>query len=113
MFGYGVYSLMIWIGLSYIWATLISHTIGVLFNFFTTGPLVFENCDKRLILKFVMSYVFVYGVSILSNKAMQEMLCVNTYISGIGAAIIAALVSFIIMKKCVYNNMPRIEIPNT
>ena len=42
-FGYGVYCLMLWIGLSYWWATLIANVLGVLFNFKTTGVLVFKS----------------------------------------------------------------------
>lgn len=47
-FGFGLYCLLIWMGLSYIWATLISHTLGVLFNFITTGRIVFDNSDNSL-----------------------------------------------------------------
>lgn len=104
VFGLGVYCLIVWIGLSYIWATLISQVLGVLFNFMTTGTLVFENSDKSLIFKFILSYMLTYFFNIGFNKALQVAFGVNEYISGIGAIIISALISFFILKAFVYNN---------
>jgi len=101
-FGLGLYCLLIWIGLSYIWATLVSHVIGILFNFITTGTLVFENSDKRLIFKFFMNYGLTYFINIGVNKSLQELLNFNQYYSGIGATIITALISFFILKRFVY-----------
>lgn len=103
-FGLGVYCLMIWFGLSYIWATFISQMLGVLFNFMTTGTLVFENSDIKLIFKFILSYIFTYFINVGTNKAFQVTFGVNEYISGIGAIIISALASFFILKLFVYND---------
>lgn len=103
-FGYGVYCLMIFIGLPYVWATLVSQILGVLFNFFTTGALVFDNRDRRLLLRFVLNYILTYFISIGANKACQELFGWNTYISGIGAMIVSALCSFFILKFFVYGS---------
>lgn len=108
-FGYGVYCLMIFIGLPYVWATLVSQVLGVLFNFFTTGTLVFDNRDKRLLLRFVMNYILTYFVSIGVNKACQDFLGWNTYISGIGAMVVSALCSYFILKFFVYGSRPQKE----
>lgn len=103
-FGLSVYCLLIWIGLSYIWATLISQVLGVLFNFITTGSLVFENSDRRLIYKFIFSYIITYFINIGINRALQITFGVNEYISGIVAIILSAIVSFFILKQFVYND---------
>lgn len=102
LFGYGVYCLMILIGCSYIWATLISQILGVLFNFITTGNLVFENNDKRLIFRFIISYVITYFINIGVNKTFQVGLNCNQYVSGFGAILVSALSSFLILKLFVY-----------
>ena len=102
LFGYGVYCLMILIGFSYVWATLISQVLGVLFNFITTGNLVFENNDNRLIFKFVLSYIITYFINIGVNKAIQVCFECNQYISGFGAILVSALSSFFILKFLVY-----------
>jgi len=102
LFGYGVYCLMILIGFSYVWATLISQILGVLFNFVTTGNLVFENNDKRLIFKFILSYIITYFINIGVNRTLQLWLDCNQYISGFGATLVSALCSFLILKLFVY-----------
>ena len=103
-FGLGMYLLLVWLGLSYIWATLISHVVGILFNFITTGTLVFENSDKRLIIKFFMNYGLTYFINIGANKSLQVLFGMNQYFSGIGATIITALISFFILKRFVYKD---------
>ena len=107
VFGLGVYCLMIWIGFSYIWATLISQILGVLFNFMTTGTLVFENSDKKLIFKFVFSYVLTYFINVGINRVLQLVFGLNEYFSGIIAIIVSALISFLILKFFVYNDKSR------
>lgn len=102
LFGYSVYCLMIWIGLSFVWATVVQQVLGVLFNFMTTGSLVFENSDKRLLFKFILSYIVTYFINIGVNKALQVCFDFNTYITGMGATIVAALCSFVILKFFVY-----------
>ena len=52
-FSYLVYAALILIGAHYTLATLISTVLGVIFNFFTTGRIVFRSMDNK---RFVMSY---------------------------------------------------------
>lgn len=101
-FGYGIYCLFIWLGSSYIWATLISHTLGVIFNFFTTGRIVFSNSDNKLIFKFLVNYILVYFINICANKGAQLVFGVNEYISGVCALVVSSLVSFFILNRFVF-----------
>lgn len=103
-FGYGLYCLLVWLGVPFIWATLVSHVLGVLFNFMTTGTLVFEDNDLRKIFKFFLNYVLTYFINIGINKALQVWLGCNEYIAGAGATIFTALVSFVILKRLVFSN---------
>lgn len=102
-FGLGVYCLLVWLGMSYIWATLIAHILGIFFNFLTTGTLVFENSDPKLIFKFFLNYGLTYFINIGVNKSLQ-LIGLNTYFSGIGATFITALISFFILKRFVYKD---------
>lgn len=102
LFGYGVYCLMIHIELPYTWATLVSQILGVLFNFITTGNLVFGNNDKRLFFKFMLSYIITYFINIGVNKGLQVWLDCNQFVSGFGAILVSALSSFFILKLFVY-----------
>lgn len=108
-FGYGVYCLLILTGLSYIWATLISHILGVLFNFVTTGTIVFNNSDKKLLFRFILNYILVYFINIGINKCTQLLFGSNEYISGFVALVVTSLISFFILKRFVFNNKDKHE----
>lgn len=64
-FGYFLFLFFIWIGLHYTLSLLFSQIIGVLFNYKTTGYLVFENKSNKLILQFFLVYGFVYLLNVL------------------------------------------------
>ena len=100
-FGVGVYCLAIFLGLHYFVATLLSNVLGVLFNFITTGNIVFENGDPRLIFRFVLCYVGVY----LVNTGIVKLLILsgmNDYWAGILATVPTAVFSFFALKTFVY-----------
>lgn len=102
LFGLGVYCLAIFIGIPYYIATIISNVAGVLFNFVTTGNLVFDNGDKRLFWRFVCCYVLVYIINTGLVKCFLVM-GINSYYAGIIATPIVALCSYGLLKKFVYN----------
>jgi putative flippase GtrA len=100
-FGVGVYCLAIFVGLPYFVATLISNVLGVLFNFFTTGNLVFRNGNPRLIVRFVACYVVIYFI----NTAVVKLFLMsgfNSYWAGIAATPVVALCSYFLLKRFVY-----------
>ncbi len=101
-FGYGVYCLGIWIGLSYWWATLVANVLGVLFNFKTIGVLVFENPNNRLFFRFVLCYVLAYFINVGIIKLFTQFTSLNQYISGFIAIVITALFSFFFQKLIVF-----------
>ena len=70
-FGYSVYAALILLGLERFAAVLIGTVLGVLFNFKTTGRIVFRSHDNRLLLRFVLVYVVQYAF----NVGLLELLC--------------------------------------
>jgi putative flippase GtrA len=60
MFGYGMFVLFIWFGMHYSIALLCANFLGILFNYKTTGYIVFSNKSNRLILQFFLVYGVVY-----------------------------------------------------
>ena len=65
VFGYGVFALFIGLGLHYALAALLSTVCGILFNFRTTGRLVFGNRDNTLLLRFFGVYAITYVLGVL------------------------------------------------
>lgn len=101
LFGYGLWALLLYIGLHYTVASAISTVAGILFNFKTTGCLVFENKNNRLLLKFLM----VYGLIYLLNIALLygfELLNINLYLAGLTVLLPLAFLSYMLMRCFVF-----------
>ncbi|MCF0211123.1 MAG: GtrA family protein, partial [Bacteroidales bacterium] len=63
--GYLLYVFFIWIGLRRTAALLVSYILGVLWNYKTTGYMVFENSSNKLIFKFFAVYAVMYVINAL------------------------------------------------
>lgn len=101
-FGVGVYCMAVFLGMPYFIATLASNVLGVLFNFVTTGHLVFGNGDRRLIFRFVACYAAVYLINTATVKLLLLM-GMNSYWAGILATAPVAVCSFFLLKYFVYS----------
>jgi putative flippase GtrA len=102
LFGYSIYALMIYIGLSYDVALIISTVCGIIFNFHSIGKLVFNNFKYTLLFKFVLVYVLVYFINLLLIK-LFIWLGANAYLGGGLAIIPSAAASFLLNKYLVFN----------
>jgi putative flippase GtrA len=130
-----VYAFLVFIGFSYVWASLLGMIIGILFNFQTYGGLVFGNRNIRLILRFIGVYAIMYitnvsGIYLLKNFVFDK----NSYLlqwlydlmgniltfekvedilAGILLCIPNGLLGFILNKKFVFNRPNKEQKPTT
>lgn len=70
VFGYLIYFGLLWLGILPEIALLIATVLGVVFNFFTTGRLVFENRENRLFTRFVVAYTSVFVVNAAALRGL-------------------------------------------
>jgi putative flippase GtrA len=103
LFSLTIYWILIYFGLHYSLAVFISNMLGVLFNFKTTGKLVFENSSNKLLFKFFAVYLFTYGLSVGSLKLLF-LVHVDKYLAAALIALPMAGVSFLLMKAFVFKN---------
>lgn len=101
VFGYSVFALFILLGLHYVLAALLGQICGVLFNFKTTGTLVFKNKDNRLIFRFFGVYLITYLLTIGLLKIFN-MFGVSSLVGGAIIVLPMAVVSFLLMRKFVF-----------
>lgn len=106
LFGYGVYSLLIFIGLHYSISLCVSTVAGVLFNFKTTGFFVFQNNDNSRIIRFIMVYAVLYVINIVLI-ALLKMLGANEYTAGAIIIFPSALLSFLLNSVFVFHKLRR------
>ncbi len=103
-FGYAIYCLLIFLQLHYTVASLLAMSIGVLFNFKTTGRIVFKNKDNRLFLRFVSIYVVLYFINISLIKGSSYFIG-SFYLSGGIAVVGTAVISFLLNKYVVFQSV--------
>ncbi len=107
IFGYSLFAILILVGLDYKYAILIGTIIGVLFNFQTTGKLVFGSKNNKLIFRFIAVYVVTYLLNV-EGLRIADAINLNiehkTKILIAGAVLILpmALVSYTLNKLFVF-----------
>jgi putative flippase GtrA len=82
-FGYGLYAILIQSGFIPEIALFTATVVGVIFNFFTTGRLVFKSSDNGLFPRFVAVYVAIYicnaiALRILVNAGIDPLIAQAT-----------------------------------
>ena len=101
VFGYGVFTLFLFLGLHYSIAAALGTILGVFFNFKTTGVLVFKNNDNRMIFRFIGVYALIYLISVLFLR-IAEFYGISLYLMGFLLIGLSAILSYILNKKFVF-----------
>lgn len=106
VFGYSLYALLIYLNFHYSAAVFLSTVLGVLFNFKTTGNLVFKSNDNALIVRFVAVYVVIYLVN-LAGLRIYRIFDDNMYLAGLLMIVPSALLAFVLHSRFVFKgNLP-------
>jgi putative flippase GtrA len=103
--GYGLYLGGLWIGLPYQAALVAATVLGVIFNFFSTGGLVFANRAPGLIVRFAAGY----GVTLAVNLVLLTLLVRSGVSKALAQAILLApmvIASFLVNKYLVFGKTP-------
>jgi putative flippase GtrA len=64
-FGYGVFALCIYLDTPVKIAVAVGHFLGIIFNYFTYGKLVFKKGSGQIFAKFLITYGLLYLENIL------------------------------------------------
>lgn len=101
-FGYGCFAVFLYLGMHYSAALLLATILGVIFNFKSTGALVFGSKNNKLIFRFMAGYGVVYGANV-TGIAVLNLLGMSPYLAGIVLIVPMALLSFFINNRYVFN----------
>ena len=109
VFGFGLYSLLIWLGLNLYLAQFISYPIAVAFNYFTYSRHVFRGHDRRPV-AFIGAYAYNYvqGVALL---AMVHHFVANPYGAGFIALLIGTAINYFVLRRFVFRPPVQAETP--
>ena len=102
-FAYGVYAGLIFLGVHYRLAVLLTFVIGILFNFKTIGRIVFKSNDNRLIIRFAASYMLVYLVANagleISHRTGFSLYAAGVLMMPLGAALSFVLFNYFVFRE--------------
>lgn len=102
-FGYGCFSLLVFTGIHRSLALFLTTVLGIMFNFKTTGRLVFRSDDNSRIIRFIA----VYGVVYLINLAVLEVLVrigISVYLAGALLLLPSAAITFLLQRSFVFSH---------
>jgi putative flippase GtrA len=100
LFGYGLYALLIMIGLHMYVAQIVGHIIAVAFNYLTYSRHVFRGAPVSR-QRFLLSYALNYLVSLVS-LSFSAALLTSPYLAGLLAMLISSALNFIVLRRYVF-----------
>jgi putative flippase GtrA len=101
LFGYACFFGLLQAGLHYSAALGIATVLGVLFNFKSTGTVVFRSTNNGLLWRFIASYAVVYLLN-LAGLGLLQRVGVSPQLAGAVLLLPAAVLSFVLNKKFVF-----------
>lgn len=97
-FGIGVYWLLLYTGLAYPWASLLSLLVGIVFSFNSHRLAVFKTGGDFF--RYVSVWASIYFVNIELISIIRE--DTGDYVAGIAVLPVNVVLSFILMKRFVF-----------
>ena len=102
-FGYTLFALFLFVGIHYAVALFLSTVTGILFNFRTTGRLVFGNRDDSRIVRFFGAYAVTYVLGVAGLR-IAKAIGIDLYLAGAALTLGLAVVSFLLNRRFVFGN---------
>ncbi len=106
LFGYGIFALFLLIGLHYTLAGFLATIAGVIFNFNTTGRLVFKRNKWGLIFRFTSVYLITYLLNMAGIWAFEQVE-VKPLVSGFILLLPMAVTAYFLQKTLVFQVLPK------
>lgn len=103
MIGYGVYCLMLVVGMNFAGASLVSLIFGILLSFLTLGRYVFLSQLEGRLAKFILIWAVLYIFNIAAISAIMHF-GADPYIAGLIAAVPTLGTAFLLQRFYVFND---------
>lgn len=100
--GYAIFAALILLGLSTPAAVVLGTTLSVVFNFYSTGGLVFRNRSGNLLPRFVGVYVVQMGLGVVLLTALERA-GLHPLVGALVAMPLLAVFTYLAMRRFVYS----------
>lgn len=101
VFGYGLFALFTWMGLPYPVAIGLATVLGVLFNYQSTGRLVFDGPGRGRLWRFFAVYGLIYLMNVAAVAALLQA-GINVYVANALAIPPLVVASFLLQRSFVF-----------
>ena len=103
VFGYAVYAILIFVHVPYLTALFMATVIGVVFNYFSFGRMVFHGYGGWFVFgKFVIAYGLVYLINAVLLKVLIKYFLFSPYMGQMLCIPLSVLLSWLTMNYWVY-----------
>ncbi len=94
--GYGIYALLVFIGLNYLISNTVATIIGVIHSYIWNRLYTFKsnNNVKKEIPKFISVYLISYIIGMITLYVFKDIFNISPYIAGLLNLVITTLISF-------------------
>jgi putative flippase GtrA len=99
-FGYSLYALLVWLGINIYAAQILSHILGMGFNYFTYSRHAFRNSNPAK-----LRFVLAYGVNYVMSAAMLFVVIgwlPSAYAAGFLVTLFVSLINYFALKHLVF-----------
>jgi len=102
-FSYGLYSLLLWSGVSYHMASLCAMVLGIFWSYTTQRAAVFGASGGSSLLRYLAAWSCLYFLNIGIIACLKH-LGINDYVAGLVATPPVAIMSYFVLKLVVFSN---------
>ena len=99
--GYGLFAALFLTTQSYRVAAVVAYVLGTLFNFFSTGRLVFKSSRASALLPFIAGYLVILGANLLLLELLVG-LGMNALIAQAVSLPLLVVASYLINSRLVF-----------
>ena len=110
-FGFGLYSLLVYVGLNLFVAQIVSHVCGSVFNYVTYSRHVFRD-RRRSPVAFAGAYAFNYLMG-LGLLAAAHQLTPNPYLAGLLGLIVGTAINYFVLRRFVFRPPETVDTPSS
>jgi len=99
--GYTIYITALWMDFHYSVAIMVATVLGTLFNFKSTGAIVFKSHDCSRLWRFVMIYILLYAINVIGVTVLIKF-GLPAWFSGMLLLLPLAFLSYFLNSRYVF-----------
>lgn len=105
-FGFGLYSLLVVLGIAVPLALLLATVAGVFFNFFTFGGLAFRRLQVRRLPRFLVAYAGIYVFNLVLLEGLRRATGLGPIVAQLACLVVVAPTAYLVLRAKVFKETP-------